>query len=136
MLFTLTGVDLHCSFQLEGGEVLRDAARLVLDKSADDPKFAEMLEKVVLPAGFALLNAKLGCICLTLQAENLSALKELWERHESGCLQKSLQELLVTDEIKRMAEGKEVELKVNVDQDSYRNAYLDLFIAEKEGGLD
>ena len=42
----------------------------------------------------------------------------------------------MTDEIKEMAEGKEIELKVNVDLDSYRNAYLQLFIAEKEGGLD
>ena len=127
---------MHCSVIVpEAEKVLLEALRCIVHNKTEDPKFPEMLEKFVLPAGVALLNVRPGCVCLTLQADNLSALKALWERHKSGSLQKSLQELLVTDEIKGMVDGKEVEVKVNVDLDTYRNAYLDHFIAEKEGGL-
>ena len=128
---------MHCSvIGREAGKVLLEALRCIVQNKTEDPKFPEMLERFVLPAGVALLNVGPGCVCLTLQADNLSALKALWERHKSGSLQKSLQELLVTDEIKGMADGKEIKVKVNADLDSYRNAYLHLFIAEKEGGLD
>ena len=127
---------MHCSVIVpEAEKILLDALRSIVHNKTEDPKFPEMVEKIVLP-GFSLLHVRSGCICLTLQADNLSTLKELWERHKSGCLQKSLQELLVTDEIKGMADGKEIKVKVNADLDSYRNAYLHLFIAEKEGGLD
>ena len=125
---------MHCDFMVSGEEK-PELSRYVLRSTAKDPGFPQEVAYIMGP-NITISKVESGCICFKLQAKTLSALKALWERYESGSLRKSLQELLVTDEIKRMAEGKEVELKVNFDQDSYRNSYFDLFIAEKEGRLD
>ena len=125
---------MHCDFVVPGEEK-SDLSRYARYTIAKYPEFAQELAFIM---GRCIEISKVGpgCICFKVQSKTLSALKALCERYESGSLRKSLQELLVTNEIKRMAEGKEVELKVNFDQDSYRNSYFDLFIAEKEGRLD
>ena len=87
----------------------------------------------ILPVGTSIIAIGSGCVCLTVRVESLPALKALWEMYENGFLQKSLQDILVIKEINEMAEGEEVELQVNINQDSYRNAYLDLFMVENEG---
>ena len=125
---------MKCTFSLLGAGVLVGATYYTFKHCQENPLLVEAL-KAALPVGSKLIDISMKCICFTVQAECLSALKALWERYENGSLQKSFEDLLVTDEIKKMAEGKVVELKVNIDQDSYRNACLDLLIVENEGKL-
>ena len=127
-------MDIKCTFGLVvGAGILGGATYYTLKHCQENPALVAAFNSCAMPAGVKLIELSKGCVCFTVQAESLSALEALWERCENGSLRSSLEDLLVTDEVKRMAEGKEVELKVNIDQDSYRNAYLELSVAEKEG---
>ena len=128
-------MDIKCTFGSVGAGTLTGATTYTLKHCQDNPALVAAFNSCALPAGVKLIELSKGCVCFTVQAESLSALKELWERYENGSLQNYLEDLLVTDEIKKMAEEKDVELKVNIDQDSYRNACLDLLIAKNEGGF-
>ena len=133
LLFFLTAVDIKCVYGLAGAGILTGATTYTLKHCQENPALVAAFNSCALPAGVELIKMSKGCVCFTVKAESLSALKALWERYENGSLQKSLEDLLITDEINKMAEGKAVELRVNIDQDSYRNACLSLFTAEKEG---
>ena len=126
-------MDIKCTFGLVGAGILGGATYYTLKHCQENPALVAAFSSCALPAGVRLIEMSKGCVCFTVQAESLSALEALWERYKNGSLRSSLEDLLLNDEVKRIAEGKEVELKVNIDQDSYRNAYLELSVAEKEG---
>ena len=63
-------------------------------------------------------------MCFTIQAENRSALQELWKRYQDGTLQKNLQGFLVTDEIRQLAGGEEVMVCVYIDEQEFRDSFL------------
>ena len=128
-------MDIKCTYGLVGAGILTGATTYTLKHCQENPALVAAFNSCALPAGVKLIELSKGCVCFTVQAESLSALKELWERYENGSLRNSLEDLLVTDDIKKMAEEEDVELKVNIDQDSYRNACLDLLIVENEGGF-
>ena len=126
-------MDIKCTFGLVGAGILGGATYYTLKHCQENPALVAAFNSCAMPAGVKLIELSKGCVCFTVQAESLSALEALWERYKNGSLRSSLEDLLLNDEVKRIAEGKEVELKVNIDQDSYRNAYLELSVAEKEG---
>ena len=68
----------------------------------------------------------LMAVCLTVQAESLSALTNLWRLYQDGTLQKRLYDFFVTDEIKKLAEGEDVEVNVTIDEGEYQKACLEL----------
>ena len=80
-----------------------------------------------------LLTISDGSICFTVQAENSAALQALWKQYQDGTLRGKLQEFLVTDEIKQLAGGEEVTLKVLIDEQDYHNASFDLMTTETRG---
>ena len=127
-------MDIKCTYVLAGAGILTGATHHILKHCRENPALLTAFS-VALPAGVKLLEMSKDSVSFTVQAESLPALKELWERYENGSLRNSLEDLLVTDDIKKMAEEEDVELKVNIDQDSYRNACLDLLIVENEGGF-
>ena len=131
--YFLTALDIKCTFKIAGAGTLVYGTYQILKHSLGDPVSMKEAFAGILPVGASIIAIGSGCVCLTVQVESLPALKALWEMYESGFLQKSLQDILVTKEINEMAEGEEVELQLNIDQDSYRNAYLDLFMVENEG---
>ena len=126
---------IECVYGMMGSDTIKDATFYTLEYWQANPTLVAAFNISVLPAGVKLIELSKGCICFTVQAESLSSLKELWGRYENGSLQNSLQNLLVTDQIKKMAEEKDVELKVNMDQVSYRNACCDLLMEDNEGGF-
>ena len=128
-------MDIKCTYSLVGAGILTGATHYTLKHCQENPALVAAFNSCALPAGVKLIELSKGCVCFTVQAESLSALKELWERYESGSLRNSLKNLLVTDQIKNMAKEREVELKVNMDQDSYQNVCFDLLIEENEGGF-
>ena len=125
-------MDIKCTYILAGAGILTGATHHILKHCQENPALLTAFS-IALPAGVKLLEMSKDSVSFTVQAESLPALKELWERYENGSLRNSLEDLLVTDDIKKMTEEEDVELKVNIDQDSYRNACLDLLIVENEG---
>ena len=97
-------------------------------------EFARLFTEVVLPLGNFLHEIAEGSVLFTIQAENISALKALWEQYLDGTLQRSLQKFLVTEEIKQLADGQEVMVDVEINEQEYKNACLDLMVtAETQG---
>jgi len=106
---------------------------MALRKCSSLDEFVEAFNKVVLVSYSKLIEISEGSLCFTVQAETSSALKELWDMYKSGTLQNHLQEFLVTDEIKQLASGDEVEVTVYIDEQEYKAAYVDLMLLQKEG---
>ena len=80
----------------------------------------------VLPAGTSLVNLTDGCVCLTVQAETLSALTTLWNLYQDGTLERRLYNFFVTDEVIERAGGETVEVNVKIEEEEYNKARLEL----------
>ena len=80
----------------------------------------------VLPVGANLIQISEGCVCLKVQVTNLSALEDLWCLYKVGTLRASLQALFVTDEVRELAGGEQVEVDVTMDEEEYEKAQNEL----------
>ena len=65
-------------------------------------------------------------MCLKVQVTNLSALEDLWRLYKVGTLRASLQALFVTDEVRELAGGEQVEVDVTIDEEEYEKARNEL----------
>ena len=129
-----TAVTAHCTFRnLLGGTVLVGALT-ALYNSRDMEEFSNAMNIAVLPLGNFLRAIREGSIRFTIQAENVFALDALWQSYQDKTLQTKLQKFLVTEEIEQLTGG-EVRLTVDIDEDEYRNARLDLMISGIEGNF-
>ena len=133
MSIVSTAIKLVCNFRTIGKGLLVVTTGMALGKCCSLGEFVEVFNKVVLVSYSKLAEISEGSLCFTVQAETSSALKELWNMYKSGTLQNHLQEFLVTDEIKQLASGEDVELTVYIDEQEYKAAYLDLMLLQKEG---
>ena len=93
----------------------------------------DAFKEAILPAATELRALSESSVCFTVQAENRAALKTLWERYQDGTLQRSLQEFLVSDEVKQLASGEEVILTVHIDEQEFKDACLSFVMAKKQG---
>ena len=98
----------------------------------DVEQFARIFNKVVLPAGNFLRGVCNRSLCFMIQAETKTDLVALWQMYLEGRLRQNLQEFLVTDKVKELANGEEVKVTVHIDEQEYRDACLDLMI-ENQG---
>ena len=115
------------SLAVGSGIILRQGSRASLKE------FVDAFKEAVLPAATELRAISESSVCFTVQAENTAALKELWKRYQDGTLQSNLQEFLVTDDIKQLADGEEVTLTVHVDEQEFNDACFSFIVAEKQG---
>ena len=91
------------------------------------------LQNCVIPAGIKLIGVGTGCICFTIQADNLMGLTALWNMYEDGTLKKRLFDFFVTDEMRTLAGGEEnVELTVTIGKKEYEKVYFEL-LREADG---
>ena len=131
-----TAVNVHCDFETVGGVVVAVGASVVLYKYSrgdnDIQQFANLFNGVVLPAGNFLRGIRNGSLCFTVQAEDREALQLLWEQYQDNTLQTKLQDFLVTEEIKQLADGEDVIVTVHIDEQEYQDACLD-FVMEVQG---
>ena len=65
-------------------------------------------------------------MCLKVQVTTLSALEDLWRLYKVGTLRASLQALFVTDEVRELAGGGQVEVDVTIDEEEYEKARNEL----------
>ena len=96
-------------------------------------EFVDAFKIAVLPAAAELRALSESSLCFTVQAENCTALKELWERYKDGTLQRNLEEFLINDDIRQLAGGEEIILTVDIDEQEFNDAYLSLIVADKQG---
>lgn len=129
----ITAVTPHCTFRNVAGGIVVVTTWMILRRSASLEEFVNAFTETVLPLGNTLRAISEGSVFFTIQAENRSALEALWERYQNGTLQRDLQKFLVTAEIKQLANGKEVMVTVEINDQEYNNACLDLMITEIQG---
>ena len=65
-------------------------------------------------------------MCLKVQVKSLSALENLWRMYSEGTLKAFLQALFVTDEMREIIGGEQVEAIVTIDQLEYEKARTEL----------
>lgn len=117
-------ITLVCNFRTVAGGLLTVNSGMALQKCSTRQDYQETFEKVVLPSSNKLIEISNGSVRFTVESENLIALKELWEIYKDGTLQSRLQEFLVTDEIKQLANGEDIEVTVFIDEHEYNEAYF------------
>lgn len=106
-------------------------AYLIGKYNADPEKMINIFQKVALPAGVILMGMSTGCLKLSLQAESLSRLKELWKRYTEGLLQEHLCQVLLTPDLLKFADSREkLQLEVQIDKKVFQEACLDLMMLE------
>ena len=116
-----------------GGITVASSLELLTRGSTYDQLIAAV-GTCVLPAGTNLIKITEGCVCLTVQAENLSALNTLWSLYKDGTLKARLQALLVTEEMRELAGGEQMEVIVTIDEQEYEKAWNEL-TDEAQGNL-
>ena len=113
-------------FKLFAGGLVIVSATEVLSGWSSYDQLVAAVQSCVLPAGTSLVQITDGCVYLTVQAESLWALTNLWKLYQDGTLQKRLYDFFVTDEMRKLAEGEDVEVNVTIDEDEYQKACLEL----------
>lgn len=109
----------------------------ILKRYINDPEtLVKLFASVVLPSGIVLKYLCEGSVLCVLEASDLQGLYTLWQNYEDGSLKKALEEILITEDLKKISEGQEIILDVDLDREMYQNACLDLIsIKEKVNEL-
>ena len=124
-----------CNFRTAAGVLLVVNSAMALRKCKSPKDFQETFEKVLSDSISKLTRISDGSVRFTVESENLIALKKLWEMYKDGTLQSRLQEFLVTDEIKQLANGEDIEVTVFIDEHEYNEAYFSLSLLHHQGML-
>ena len=107
--------------------------REILTRWSTYDQLVTCFQGCVLPAGSRLIEVGQGCVCFTIQVDNLMGLTALWNMYEDGTLKERLFDFFVTDEMKTRAGGEEnVELTVTIEKEEYEKAYFEL-VQEADG---
>ena len=106
---------------------------LILRRYSTFEDFVEAFRVAILPAAIELRTISEGSVCFTVQAETSLALEKLYKRYSAGRLQRDLQEFLVTDDIRQLANGEEVAVSVYINEEEFREALDDLTNVDQEG---
>ena len=130
-----TGVRVHCTFRKLSGVVLCVGIGTVLGRCVTIDGFVRAFKDAILTGSTTVGAVTEGSVCFTVQAETSLALEDLHKRYSTGRLQRDLQEFLVTDEIRQLADGEEVEVRVDINEKEFREAHDDLINVDQEGNL-
>ena len=128
-----TDVRIRCIFRTLNGVVLVVGSGLILRRCSTLEDFVEAFRVAILPAATELRAISDGSVCFTVRGETSVALEELYERYSAGRLQRDLQEFLVTDDIRQLANGEEVVVSVYIDEKEFKEALDDLTNVDQEG---
>ena len=131
--FWPTEVRVHCTFRTLSGVLLVVGTGLILRRRSTLDDFVNAFRVAVLPTAVILRSIGEGSVCFTVQAEASLALKELYERYRTGRLARDLQEFLVTNDIRQLADGEGVVLSVYINEKELREVLDDLTNVDLEG---
>ena len=133
--YVFTAIRMVCNFRTLAGGIILVGSGLALRSCCSFEEYCDVFNKVVLPAFTKLVELSESSLCFTVLAETPSALKELWNIYGNETLKNRLQTFLVTEEVKQLASGEEIEVTVSIDEQEYREAYLDLKFRQNQGKL-
>ena len=119
-------------FKVAAGGLALTSAYQLLRRGCTYDQFVTAVNTCVLPAGVKLIQIAEGSVILKVQTEDLSALDALWSLYTDGTLKESLKALLVTDEIRELGGGEQVEVIVTIDEREYDKARNEL-ISKAQG---
>ena len=106
----------------------------ILKRYINEPEtLALLFATVVLPSGILVKYLCEGSVICVLEANDLQGLKELWQRYESGKLQEALEEILITEELRKLSAGEEIKLTVDLDKNMYHDVCLELMTTKRTG---
>ena len=135
VLFFIIVLTVKTVFKVVAGGITVASTLEVLSRGSTFDQLVSAVNKCVLPAGTSLIQITEGCICLTVQAENLSSLQTLWSLYKDGTLKARLQDFFVTEEVrKELAGGDELEVTVTIEEGEYQKAHHELS-CQIEGSL-
>ena len=118
-------------FKMVAGGIITASSLELLSRGSSFDQLVNAVERCILPGGTKTTE---GCVCLTVQAENLSVLNTLWSLYQDGTLKARLQTFFVTDELRELVGGEEVEAIVTIDEEEYEKARLE-FTRKAQGNL-
>ena len=122
-------------FKVVAGGISVASLLEVLNRESTFDQLVSAVNECVLPAGTSLIQITEGCVCLTVQAENLSSLESLWSLYKDGTLKGRLQDFFVTEDVREeLAGGEELEVIVSIEEGEYQRALHELS-SEIEGSL-
>ena len=135
ILFFIIVLTVKTVFKVVAGGITVASTLEVLSRGSTFDQLVSAVNKCVLPAGTSLIQITEGCVCLTVQAENLSSLETLWSLYKDGTLKARLQDFFVTEEVREeLAGGEELEVIVTIEEGAYQKAVHELS-SEIEGSL-
>ena len=120
-------------FKVAAGGLVLTSAYQLLRRGCTYDQLITAVNTCVLPAGAKLLQITEGSVYLKVQAESLAALEHLWRLYKNGILKKRLQALFVTDEMRDLADGEQVEVIVTIDEEEYDKTRNELATVETQG---
>ena len=120
-------------FKVAAGGLVLTSAYQLLRRGCTYDQLITAVNTCVLPAGAKLLQITEGSVYLKVQAESLAALQHLWRLYKNGTLKKRLQALFVTDEMRELADGEQVEVIVTIDEEEYDKTRNELATVETQG---
>ena len=100
---------------MAAGGVFIASAYQLLRRGCTYDQLVTAVNTCVLPAGVKLIHIAEGSVTLKVQAEDISALDTLWSSYTDGTLRKSLQALFITDEMRELSDGEQLEVSVTID---------------------
>ncbi|XP_031564570.1 inner centromere protein-like, partial [Actinia tenebrosa] len=93
----------------------------------------DIQKKLVLPPLTKLHEVYEGSVCFVIETTSLSSLKQLWRSYKDGSLKKKFQKVInEIDEVRKVTQGTEVDVTVEIDEEEYREACWVLVLAEIE----
>ena len=127
ILFFIIVLTVKTVFKVVAGGIIVASTLEVLNRASTFDQLVSAVNKNVLPAGTSLIQITEGCVCLTVQAENLASLETLWSLYKDGTLKARLQDFFVTDEVREaLAGGEQVEVIVTIEEGEYQKAVREL----------
>lgn len=117
-------------FKVAAGGMVIVSAYQLLSRGCTYDQLVTAVNTCVLPAGVKLIQIAEGSVILKVQAGSLSSLNTLWRLYTEGKLKESLQTLFVSDEMKELAGGEQVEVTVIIDQQEYEKTMEELISKE------
>ena len=117
-------------FKVAAGGMVIVSAYQLLRRGCTYDQLVTAVNTCVLPAGVKLIQIAEGSVILKVQAGSLSSLNTLWRLYTEGKLKESLQTLFVSDEMKELAGGEQVEVTVIIDQQEYEKTMEELISKE------
>ena len=79
-----------------------------------------LIEHIHQTYNLALKSVGLGCLEISLQCPSLESLERLWSDYQSGHLNDVAERYLVTDDIRKKLNLKNVRLKTTIQDENYR----------------